>query len=285
MPFGVPWRRRTSDRPGGPMMPMPRATWLAAVVVASLHSAESAFSEEPALVRPFLFSVSTAPSATSRWAVFTESAIGGGTSAPSAYDGLEQYLGVQGSLGHGLTLLGQFGMRDSGITAAQGVQQGELLKDLCRGNSSGCVAVGLGARREWDRTTTFLGRISVRQSIGRSMLVGNVRFERALTTGRDGIDVITSLGWAQRVTRALNIGAEVMGEDLEGFWENDEAEGGARLFVGPALHVAPPGSKLQLSLVGGPMIHATRNNYSSSAPRALAGSKGYAARASLAYSF
>ena len=184
MPFGVPWRRRTSDRPGGPMMPMPRATWLAAVVVASLHSAESAFSEEPALVRPFLFSVSTAPSATSRWAVFTESAIGGGTSAPSAYDGLEQYLGVQGSLGHGLTLLGQFGMRDSGIAAAQGVQQG-----------------------------------------------------------------------------------------------------GARLFVGPALHVAPPGSKLQLSLVGGPMIHATRNNYSSNAPRALAGSKGYAARASLAYSF
>ena len=117
------------------------------------------------------------------------------------------------------------------------------------------------------------------------MFVGNVRFEHALTAGRDGVDVITSVGWAQRVTRAVSIGAEAMGEDIEGFWEKGEAEGGARVFAGPALHVAPPGSKLQVSLVGGPMIHGTRNNNSSDAPRALAGSRAYAARASVAYSF
>lgn len=239
-------------------------------------------------MRPFLFSVATTPPATNNWTVSYDSVVGSGTSGtstPSAYDGLEQLLGVQGSVGHGFTLLGQVGMGTSGVAASQSTYEGEVLKDLWRGSSGGCVAVGLGARREWDQTTTFLGRISVGQSIGRAMFIGNVRFEHALAAGRDDIDVITSVGWAQRVTHAVGIGAEVLGEDLEGFWEKDEAEGGARIFVGPAIHVSPPGTKFHLSLLAGPVIRGTYNDNSNYAPRALTGNKGYAARASLTYSF
>ncbi len=260
-------------------------TWLAVAILVSLLGAASAIAEEPVLVRPFLFSVSTTSSTTSHWTAFYDSAVGSATNTTGTHDGLEQRLGVQGSLGHGFTLLGQVGVAAAGVAASQSTQEGELLKDLWRGSGGGCVAVGLGARHEWDHTTTLLGRISVGQSVGRSMFIGNVRFEHALTAGRDGIDLITSLGWAQRVTRAVGIGAEAVGEDLEGFWEKDEAEGGARVFVGPAIHVAPPGAKFQLSLLGGPVIRGTRNDNSNYAPRALTSGKGYAARASLTYSF
>jgi hypothetical protein len=264
---------------------MRHVTWLAAAVVMGLLGVASAVAEEPVLVRPFLFSVATTSPATKNWTVSYDSAVGSATNTASTDDGLEQLLGVQGRVGHGFTLLGQVGMGTSGVAASQSTYEGEVLKDLWRGSGGGCVAVGLGARHEWDHTSTLLGRISVSQSIGRAMFVGNVRFEHALTAGRDDIDVITSLGWAQRVTRAVGVGAEAVGEDLEGFWEKGEAEGGARVFVGPAIHVAPPGAKFQLSLLAGPVIRGARNDNSNYAPRALTGNKGYAARASLTYSF
>ena len=42
--------------------------------------------------------------------------------------------------------------------------------------------------------------------------------------------------------------AEVIGEDLEGFWEAEGAEGGARLLVGPSIRLAPgPGRAMASS--------------------------------------
>ena len=81
---------------------------------------------------------------------------------------------------------------------------------------------------------------------------------------------------------------EFIGEDLEGFWEADEAEGGARLLVGPSLRIAPTTRRWQIGVAGGPIIHATRSNRASDAARGLpSGSSGhgYAVRASLSYAF
>ena len=81
--------------------------------------------------------------------------------------------------------------------------------------------------------------------------------------------MITTFGWMLRASRTLRLGVEAVGEDLEGLWEQDEAEGGAKLYLGPALHWARPGERLWASLGGGPILYATRSGRSSPAPRPL----------------
>ena len=113
-------------------------------------------------------------------------------------------------------------------------------------------------------------------------------FEKPFSAERDAVDLITTFGVARRVSSALHVGVEAIAEDLEGFWENAEAEGGARLLVGPSIRVAPHGRPWQLSVAGGPMVHATRSTRVGDAVRSLpasTGRNGYAARASLSYLF
>jgi hypothetical protein len=60
--------------------------------------------------------------------------------------------------------------------------------------------------------------------------------EKASSPDRDPIDLIVSTGWSHRVTSIMYLGVEAVGQDLEGFWEPNEAEGGARILVGPSIH-------------------------------------------------
>lgn len=65
-----------------------------------------------------------------------------------------------------------------------------------------------------------------------------------------------------------------------------EAEGGARLLVGPSLHVSPAGRKWQLTATGGPACHPSNTGRSSGALRDLPPSNcrvGYAVKAGLTY--
>jgi hypothetical protein len=73
-------------------------------------------------------------------------------------------------------------------------------------------------------------------------------------------------------------------EDLEGFWDPEEAEGGARLLLGPSLHFAPKGRIWQLTAAGGPAFHPSDTGRSSAALRDLPPTEkrvGYAARVGL----
>ena len=45
----------------------------------------------------------------------------------------------------------------------------------------------------------------------------------------------------------ISLGVEAIGEDLEGFWEEEEAEGGARLLMGPSLRISPAGRRCDAS--------------------------------------
>jgi hypothetical protein len=47
--------------------------------------------------------------------------------------------------------------------------------------------------------------------------------------------MLTTIGWARRITPAVSLGVEAIGEDLEGFWEHAEAE------VLPSTHLQPAG--------------------------------------------
>jgi hypothetical protein len=100
-------------------------------------------------------------------------------------------------------------------------------------------------------------------------LYGNLLFQKPISEGRDAVDLITSVGWARQLSRHVSLGAEAVGEDLEGFWEEEEAEGGARLLVGPSLHVAPDGKRWQLTATGGPVFHPSNTGRSSDALRDL----------------
>jgi hypothetical protein len=247
-----------------------------------------------AQTQPFLFTVTTLPAATAtdKWGAHYEAGYAERTSAPFGYDGVEQRFVVQGALSHGFTVLGQFGvgLQGSEDGDARTTQEIEILKDL-RGSREGLgVTVGLGVRREWEGDKVMLGRLSVGHAFERSSLFMNFRFERAFATEqgeeRDGLDIISTFGWTHRLTPALNLGVEAVGEDLEGLWEQDEAEGGAKVFVGPTLRVAPANASWSASLSGGPIFYATKSGVTSHADRPLqATDNGFTLRVSVGYSF
>ena len=235
---------------------------------------------------PFMFTVTTEPPASeSRWTARYEAGYGQRSSTPFGIDGMDSVLSIQGPLGRGFTLRGQAGLGIEGERSARTTQEVELLKDVRTATRGLGVAMGLGLRREWQGTTVILGRVSAGHSFARSSLFGNLRFERALEPGRDRLDVLTTLGWRRRFG-PVHLGVEAVGEDLEGFWDKEEAEGGAKLFAGPSLHLAPRGRAWSASLCGGPILYATRTGRVSAAVRPLeATGNGFTIRAAVAYSF
>ena len=147
-----------------------------------------------------------------------------------------------------------------------------------------------GVRQLLDRleTATRAGR-QAGHDAGRWRLHGNVLMQMPRgIAGRDAVDVITTVGWARRLNRSVSLGVEGIGEDLEGFADPAETEGGARLLVGPSLHIAPAGRRWQLSVAGGPMFHPAGTRNASGALRDLPGATAattYAVRTSFACSF
>jgi hypothetical protein len=235
----------------------------------------------------FLFTVT--PSSTDgprRWRVHYDAGYAERTTDPLGYDGMEQRVGVQGALGRGFTLIGQAGLGLGEASRSRTTQEVELLKDVAGSGRGLRLAVGLGLRREWEGTTVALGRISAGRGLGASSLFGNFRFERAFNSGRDGVDFIASAGWLRRLGPSVHLGLEAVGEDLEGLWDTEEAEGGAKIFVGPSLRVAPASRPWAVSLCGGPILYASRSAPLSAAPRPLgATDNGYTVRLSVGYSF
>jgi hypothetical protein len=237
--------------------------------------------------RPFLFNVVTSPEDAGRaWTAYYDAGYSERTGDPFGLDGVEQRLGVQGSLGDGFTLLGRLGLglESGGDTLSS--QEAEVLKDLLPASSSLRLAVGGGARREWQGDTVALARVCVGRSTTRSLLFGNLRLEKPFATGRDPIDLITTLGWLVRVGGSLQVGVEAIGEDVEGLWAAEEAEGGAKFYVGPTIHWARPDGRVWAALGGGPVAYASRREVTSPAPRPLgADGNGFTVRVALGVTF
>jgi hypothetical protein len=248
------------------------------------------FSVRPASAqdRPFVFSLTTARDV-AKPAVRVDYDLGVGerTFTAGSANGAEQRVGVQASLGR-WTLVGRFGLRSAGDTYATS-QQGEVLFSVLAPSASGLsLAVGGGMLHEVGGTDVLLARVTGGHETASWRAHGNVLLQKPLAAGRDAVDLITSVGWAARLTPALALGVEGIGEDLEGFWEAEEAEGGARLLVGPSMHIAPPGRRWQLSLAGGPMFHPASSTRESVALRdlpATTSKTGYAVKMSFSATF
>jgi len=217
--------------------------------------------------RPFLFSVSAAPE--SKPAVRFDYDVGVGERAfqSDTANQPEQRIGVQATYGR-LTLLGRVGIAEIG-SAYQSSQSGEVLYSIAGPSRRVAFAAGGGVLHEPTGVNVLLARIVAGHDSNGWGLNGNLLFQKPLAASRDAVDLITSAGWTRKLPHGVALGVEAIGEDLEGFWDPEEAEGGARLLVGPSLHVSPAGQRWQLIATGGPLFHPSDTGRSSDAFRDL----------------
>lgn len=210
---------------------------------------------------PFLFSVTTLTPEDLSWSMNYSGSYGERVNGPFGYDGVGQEFALKGYLGKRFTLYANaafgFGSEDNVSSA----QQAEIIRDFIGGkkNVGLRLGVGLGVSRDYSDVKSLLSRVTVSYDAPRWKAGGNLLFEKALASDRDAIDVITSLGFHYLLVGKLYGGIEAVGEDLEGFWEEDEAEGGAKVLVGPSINLMPNHSKFSFSVSGGPVMYATHS--------------------------
>lgn len=209
---------------------------------------------------PFLFSVTTLTPEDLKWSIDYSGSYGERVSGPFGYDGIGQQFAVKGYVGKQFTLYASVALGLQGDNTAS-AQQVEVIRNFFGGkkNQGLSIGAGLGIRRDYSNVKSLLSRITISYEAPRWKAGGNLLFEKAFANNRDAIDVITSLGFHYHLSGSLYGGIEAVGEDLEGFWDQEEAEGGAKLLVGPSVNMAPKKSRLSFSLSGGPVFYGTQN--------------------------
>lgn len=233
-----------------------------------LAAGSPAFAQE----RPFLFTISTGGSEARGASVHVDV---GASDRSFVFDGghaIEQRLGLQAALGGGVTVLASAAVAHGGaLQAGHGAGSAEALIDVLRGSGRRFrFALGGGVVHEYLGTNAARLRVALGRDFASSKLHGNLVFENPVgAPGRDAIDLLTSVGWMRSMTRVISVGIEAIGEDLEGFWDPEEAEGGARLMIGPSVHLSGASRKWRLTLGGGPVFHPTSSPRGTSASRQL----------------
>ena len=235
--------------------------------------------------RPFLFTVTSFENKVYPTFVHYDAAYGRQTFEPLGGDRVEQNLGIQASLGEMCVVIGHAGLAiDGGSSRAS--EQCELLVHLMNANESLIdVSAGAGVLHEYGGTNVILGRAALGRRFTSWQVYGNLLLEKALSPDRDNIDLTSTVGLSYQVAGAIHLGIEAVGQDLEGFWDPTEAEGGARLYFGPVIGVEFPGTPWNLTVGGGAIIRATQSTRISGAIRDLptGGGNGFIFRSVLSF--
>lgn len=217
--------------------------------------------------RPFLLSIATTRDTRPSVRFDYDAGIGERAFQSDLATRPEQRVGVQASRGR-LTFLARVGLATIG-SSYQSSQSGEALYSFSAPARGLALAAGGGVLHEAGGVNVLLARVVAGHSAELWNLQGNLLLQKPMSSERDAIDLITSVGWSRKLARGFSVGIEAIGEDLEGFWEQEEAEGGARLLAGPSVRVAPDGRRWQLLATGGPMFHPADTGRSSGALREL----------------
>jgi len=233
---------------------------------------------------PFLFTVMP-PAGQPKSAAYGYYELGYGerTFEPVAGDRLEQALGVRATFGSSVMLLARTGVSEYG-GATRVSPRGELLFSRPVGSAIR-IAAGVGYAREYSRTDVMLARFGVGRATPRSLVHGNLVLEKPMSGERDAVDLLTTVGAGRRVGSAVTLSVEAVGQDLEGFWDPAEKDGGARLMAGPTIAIAPPTARWQLTVGGGPVLRATRSDFASAADRPLPTRSGYVLRSAMGFTW
>lgn len=184
---------------------------------------------------------------------------------PVAGERLEPQASVLVPVSSSVAVLAQLGVASTLDGRTRVAQQGELLITPVR-HGALALAGGFGARHEYGGTMVATARLVGARTTERSAVAAGVLLEHPYASGRDALDLITSLGASHALTSTLWLGVEAVGSDLEGFWDSAEAEGGATLFVGPTLAFSPSGS-WRLVVGGGPVLRTTSSTAAPPAER------------------
>lgn len=237
--------------------------------------------------RPFAFASSPAAWDRDGALVFVEPAYADAVPEGMARDGFASRMGFEARVASRVLLVGdvRFARSEGGSAADSAADyRAEALFDLRPGAGSGFrLAAGTGYHHEASGASVWIGRLVGERVLTSTRFLGDLRLEKAFDSDRDEIDAIVTLGATRQLGRGFSGGVEVVGEDLEGLWEPEEAEGGARLLAGPSFHWIRPDHRLLATVAGGPVFRFRENARSSTAPRSLG--NGYAVRASLAVVF
>lgn len=219
--------------------------------------------------RPFVFSISPTV-APDRPELRFDFDVGAGESTfrSDQSAGPEQRISVEATDGR-FMVIGRVGIATQPAATYQSWQEGDVLYALTPSRAPVVIAGGGGVRREIDGTNVLLARVAAAYNTTATRTNANLSLEHASAVGRDAMDVELSGGWTRAIGRGVSVGAEGLGEDLEGFWNPLEAEGGSRLLVGPSIHVAPSGRKWQITSVGGPVFHPDLSGRTTDALRQL----------------
>jgi hypothetical protein len=94
------------------------------------------------------------------------------------------------------------------------------------------------------------GRVQLAAEFGRLRTQLSAHGEHVFTEGRDSVDFMLTAGVSMRLLSWLRLGLEYVGQDLEGEFDPQEAEGGSRHLLGPTVALSLLREKL--SIVGGP---------------------------------
>jgi hypothetical protein len=140
-----------------------------------------------------------------------------------------------------------------GFNQAQLNLQVEVLRARPRFPVAISAGVGYQVDAVYDHAVT--GLIAASAYLGRLNLVIDVRAAHYFAAGRDPVDLFVTTGALVRATRWLRVGAEYVGEELEGVTgEDGDNSPGGRHYVGPTAVVQLLSGKLRLNATGGAVI-------------------------------
>jgi hypothetical protein len=225
--------------------------------------------------RPFLFTFTNENYQGRSTFLRYETAYGQNTFEPVGVDALEQNVGFQSNIGKYFTILDH-----SGLAFKNGpvmfVQRTELMANILNTNDSRILdlSAGMGYLHEYSGTGVLISRLMVGRQFTSWQVYSNLVFEHAFSVDRDPIDLTSTIGFSYDLFDSVRLGIEAVGQDIEGFWETDEAEGGATLYFGPSLNFTIPGTTLNITTGGGEIIRATHSIRNSEALRELPAGKG-----------
>jgi len=204
---------------------------------------------------------------------------------PFGEDGVEQRAGIVYGITQNLSLIGvASAFVDCNSAIHVGSVQIELMQEiLSQKDHFVDMAASVGFLREYLGANVLMARLALGRDFGRFNLQGNAVFEKPFAQNRDPMDIITTAAIGYQILPWLWGGVDAVGEDLEGFFEPEEAEGGAKFMVGPTVQMQLS-RKMQFRLGAGPIFYLTKSTAISQAPRYLPpGKSGYTIRVSMIY--
>lgn len=231
--------------------------------------------------RPFLYTVTLPQPDSGKAVVHFDAGFGSGSLGSPESASIDRRVGISWRASSRWTVRATGGMGESADSKSQFSGQVEVFFSVPIKNRFH-LEIGEGLRWESAEAGVAVMHVISGWQSEHWMLESNFILEKASSSRRDPVDLIYSIGWMRWMSPSIGVGLEAVGQDLEGFWEQNEAEGGARILAGPSVHLQF--GAWEGGVAGGYVFRPTNTGRSSAADRVL-GSNRLAMQISLSRAF